>query len=524
MSHSVKYSLFFLIIVAAGGLVRFIRTDMRPMHSDESVNAFKFGILLESGDYRYDKTEYHGPILYYSTFLPALLKGQRSYASLDESTLRMVPAFFGLLFLTLLLLLLRELKWEYVLMTGALIAVAPGLVFYNRYYIHESLLTFFSYAFIFSAFRYLQERKVVWMVLTGVCIGLMHATKETCVINYAVFAISLLITIMLKRRAGERAVKHSIPVRIRHVLIALLSATVISMLFFSSFFSHPKGIVDSVTSYANYFERAGTDVAHIHPWYFYLSILFLPGGIEGFFGTEIWLLITFVAGFVLLLVKRERDQSEYLLIFIGLYGIILLLIYSLIPYKTPWNLLQFYPGMLFLSGYGIIRIIRIISGKRLKLAILAILILGACHWAWTSMQLNFRYYTEPGNPYVYAQTGMDILQVACEIERISSVHPEGHLIPIEVIFPEDEYWPLPWYLRDFPNTGFYSEVSFDQPAAPILIIHPSVEKEVIRKLYEVPAPGERHLYLALYDTYRELRPGVEVCTYVRKDVWDYCHR
>jgi predicted membrane-bound mannosyltransferase len=136
------------------------------------------------------------------------------------------------------------------------------------------------------------------------------------------------------------------------------------------------------------------------------------------------------------------------------------------------------------------------------------------------MQLNFRYYAEPGNPYVYAHTGTDIPEIAREIEIIGSVHPDAYEMPVEVVFPDNDYWPLPWYLRKFSNVGFFSEMDFTVPAAPLILIHPSIEKDLIRKLYEIPGPGERYLYTPLYDTYRELRPEVEIRTYLRKDVWD----
>ncbi len=510
MSFPGKYVILFLLIFIAGGLVRFIRPELRPMHNDEAVNAHKLGILLESGSYHYDKSEYHGPSLYYATLISARLKGQRTYSSLDESSLRRVPAFFSLLLLALLLLIRKELKWKLVLMIGALIAVAPGLVFYGRYYIHESLLTFFSFAFIISAFRYLKDRKIVWLVLAGASVGFMHATKETCVISLAAATLALFFTTVLpggtKRLVGER--KMHIPVL--HLLIVLLSAAGVSILFFSSFFSNPQGIIDSVSTYVLYFKRAGMEDAHVHPWYFYLSILL----------NEIGLLITSLAGFLFLLRKRNRERAETLILFIGLYSIVLLFIYSALPYKTPWNLLQFYPGLLFLSGYGIIRFFQIKTRKYIRWGLITILILGGFYWAWTGIQLNFRYCAMPGNPYVYAQTGTDIPEIAREIDMISTVVPEGHEMPIEVVFPENDYWPLPWYLREFSHVGFFSEMDYGVAAAPLVIIHPSLEQDLIRKLYEEPGPGERYLYVPLFESYRELRPGVEIRAYLRKDLWD----
>jgi uncharacterized protein (TIGR03663 family) len=524
LSQSFKYLILFLVILIAGGVFRLVSPDLRPMHTDESVNAHKFGILLETGEYRYDKTEYHGPALYYFTLPLAWLKGQKSYQSLDESTLRMVPALFGLLFMALLLLLIQEWKWDLILVTGGLLAIAPALVFYNRYFIHESLLAFFSFTFIFSGFKYLKYRKIAWLILAGVFAGFMHATKETCVINYAVALLSLIIVLFIQRRSRDvRREKHNrIPVI--HFLVVVASAIVISVLFFSSFFSNWQGIADSVTTYAVYFDRAGVDDAHIHPWYFYLSLLISAESIHGSFGTEVFLVITSIAGFVLLLFRKNRDWSENFLLFIGFYSLLLLLIYSAMPYKTPWNILQFYPGFLFLSGYTFIRILQFRSVRWLQIVMLVLFVSGCVHWGWTGYQYNFRNSSEPGNPYVYAHTVADVVEITGEIDQIGVVHPDGYDVAVEVVFPGHDYWPLPWYLRKFSNTGYYSEVDTSSLAAPIIIIHESVEKQLVRKLYELPGPGERYLYVPLSGEYLELRPGVEMRIYVRNDVWDIINR
>ena len=62
------------------------------MHHDEANQAIRFGQLLETGDYRYDAADHHGPTLYYLTLPAAWLRGQHTTASLDERTLRLVPA------------------------------------------------------------------------------------------------------------------------------------------------------------------------------------------------------------------------------------------------------------------------------------------------------------------------------------------------------------------------------------------------------------------------------------------------
>src|SRR5512137_1494953 len=87
-------------VVAAGAVVlglavRLASLDLRPMHHDEANQAVRFGQLLETGEYRYDRNDHHGPTLYYLTLPVARARGQATLASIDERTLRLVPALFG---------------------------------------------------------------------------------------------------------------------------------------------------------------------------------------------------------------------------------------------------------------------------------------------------------------------------------------------------------------------------------------------------------------------------------------------
>ena len=95
--------LIILAAIVAGALLRLPNLAVRPMHTDEAVHAVKFGTLLESGDYRYDPNEYHGPTLNYLTLLPAWLSGVHTYAALQEWHLRILPAVCGFLLIALFL-------------------------------------------------------------------------------------------------------------------------------------------------------------------------------------------------------------------------------------------------------------------------------------------------------------------------------------------------------------------------------------------------------------------------------------
>jgi len=68
---------------------------------------------------------------------------------------------------------------------GLFTAVSPAMVYYSRYYIHEMLLIFFTASALVSGWRYWQSRRVGWVAVCGVSLGLMHATKETFILTLA---------------------------------------------------------------------------------------------------------------------------------------------------------------------------------------------------------------------------------------------------------------------------------------------------------------------------------------------------
>jgi len=42
----------------------------------------------------------------------------------------------------------------------------------------------------------------------------------------------------------------------------------------------------------------------------------------------------------------------------------------------------------------------------------------------------------------------------------------------------------------------------------------------VRRIYEVPPPGERELYVSVFDREMELRPGVELRAYASAALWE----
>jgi uncharacterized protein (TIGR03663 family) len=490
------------------------------MHTDEAVHALKFGSLLEQNTYRYDPAEYHGPALNYLTLIPAWIVSAKTLSEIDESTLRIIPVIMGTLLIAALLLLHDGLNRPALLFAGFFTAVSPAMVFYSRYYIQEMLLVFFTFGVIGSGFRYYRTRRMGWALSTGMFLGLMHATKETAILVLAAMGLALVLLKILYSGSDSpsRPKKRIQPV---HILICLSAALFISALFYSSFLQNPKGILDSFLTYKNYFQKAGHQQWHVHPWFYYLRLLFGSKHTGMPLWSEAFILLLSGAGVAAAVKKPLPGTGDAgLLRFILFYTILLTVLYSLIPYKTPWTMLGFYHGWILLAGIGAASIIKAMPRKGLRTGIIALLIIGTSHLVMQSCLSNYLYFSNPSNPYVYGHTGSDVFTITSRIDTISRSHPDGKNMFIEVICPGDDYWPLPWYLRSFPNVGWFHEVDFDRQPAPVVLASPDVESDLIKKLYEYPAPGEKSLYLPLFQSYMELRPHVEIRGYIMKDLWD----
>jgi uncharacterized protein (TIGR03663 family) len=495
------------------------------MHADEAVHAAKMARLIEQGRYEYNPAEFHGPTLNYLTLVPAWLRGAARYQDLDEFTLRSVPAAIGVLLVGAHLLLIPVIGFRAAAAAALLTAVSPALVYYSRYYIQETLLLGFSFGALVSICRYLQRPRALWALGAGVSVGLMIATKETWVIAAGAMVAALGLTLAFERLRGAGRGDGAARWRGRDLLAGALAAIAVSGLFFSSFLSHPRGVVDAVTAYPIYLERAaGATSWHTHPWHYYFDLLLYFRADGGPVWTEGAIVVLSLVGFAAALARSSvHGVDRRLLGFLGFYAVLMVVAYALIPYKTPWCLLGFFHGLILIAGVGAVSLAGAARSALARTVVTAFLVAAAAHLGWQAWAGSFRFEADPRNPYVYAHTSRDVFEIAGRVEKLSQVHPERLAMPIEIVSREN-LWPLPWYLRRFSAVRWERGSSEGTLNAPVILTTPESEGAVVRKLYEVRPPGERELYMNIFDTRVELRPGVEVRGYASKTLWDEYRR
>ena len=498
-----------LALTAAIGL-RGARLAERPMHHDEANQAIKFGDLLERGDYRYDYRDHHGPSLYYLTLLSAWLSGRHTLASVDEVTLRRVPVVFGAATILLLPLLSTGMGRTAVAAAAVLTALSPAMVFYSRMFIQEALFACFVLGFVIAVGRIATTGGRTWWILAGAAAGLAAATKETSAI---VLPAALLACAAARWSLGSaRPPRALAPGHWRaSALMGLAVAFVVAATFYTSFFAAPSAILEPLRGAGTYLARGIGPAAHAHPWHYYVHLLAYTssGG------------LTWSEGLVLLLAVvgtaagwRERNGSgpdaafwtRYLACDLVIAGGIL----SLIPYKTPWNVLPFYVVALALAGGGFAALVAAPRSRAMRGAVAAALTIASLQLGRQAWRAAVTYAADPRNPYVYAQTVPDAVRIATRIRDLAALHQDGAAMRVSAIAPPDEQWPFPWYLRSMPNVGYW--VTPDDAAAlqaPVLI----------SSLEYTPA-----LDTALGDRYVSefygLRPDVLQALYVERGLWD----
>ena len=297
-----------------------------------------------------------------------------------------------------------------------------------------------------------------------------------------------------------------------HLALFVAAGIVTAIAFYTSFFHNPQGLADSVRAIGASFTRAGHPGFHAHPWFYYFQTLAYSKTAGGPVWSEAFLLFLAVAGGIAALGHDAgRDGSPRFLRFVLLFTVITAAVYSLIPYKTPWNLLPFYLGLVVLAGNGVALLLRISRFKLVKVLVLAVLIPGFADLARQDYRANFKLPADPSNPYVYAQTSPDLLKLVAQVDRAAAVSPEKRDLLVEVIASPDETWPLPWYLRKFGRVGYWTSPEAAQRdagagQAAVIISSGAFADGIAAGL------GDRY-----EQTYYGLRPEVVLSLFVRRN-------
>jgi uncharacterized protein (TIGR03663 family) len=516
-----------LVVVALAVLaaaLRFPALAARPMHADEAVHADKLGTLLEGGGYAYDPVEFHGPTLYYLTLVPLRLEGARRYVEVDEAALRAVPAAFGTLLVLAHLLARPTLGLGGALWAALFAAISPAMVYYSRYYIHEMLLVAWSFGALLAAAAWLRRPSARSAAAAGFCAGLMLATKETAVI--ALGALFAALAVAFPSDGGDVAHPNAgrgrwpWPLVARHLGLAAAVSLAVAALFFSSLLQRPAGLLDPLRAIQPYLERASQPSIHEHPWHYYLALLVhFPAQGTPFWSEGLILALAAAGALSAWTAAGAAGADRASLRMVAVYTAVMIVVYSAIPYKTPWCLLGFLHGLILLAGAGVAFLARRARAGLQRFVLGGLLAAALLHLGYQAYAASFPFAADPRGPYVYAHTSDDVFAIAERLQELAAAHPQREAMPLQVI-SRTNLWPLPFYLRRLTAVEWWTGVADDAKTAPVVVVTPEMEPALVRRLYDLPEPGERELYVSVFERPVELRPGVELRAYASARLWE----
>jgi len=545
-------------IMLLAAILRLYDLNLVPLHHDEGVNGNFLVRLVRDGYYHYDPANYHGPTLYY--FAAVLAWILRPFvgvnASLTTIGIRLVPALFGLATIALVLTLRRNLGTIATLSAAFFLAISPGAVYLSRYFIHETLFVFFALGLVVALLKYYEDLNPAYLILAAISAALLFATKETAMISVGVLVIALGVTQVYrllwrsiggttnqkKRRTGDyrtffEKVGGSSKLTV-WVVIGLAVFVTVYVLFYSSFFTnYPQGVYDSLKTF-QIWTKTGQE-AHKHPPATYIWWLLEQ---------ESPLLVLGALGAIVAVLKPTKSFA----LFSALWAFGLLAAYSLIAYKTPWLALNFIVPLALTSGVAIEWFYKELArwqlSKHLRWYAVAGLLLVAIgplagmarifdevawevssdtfkdlisvpmRWktfipGYQTIDLNFLNYDNDNRyyVYVYAHTRRETLKLLDEIDKVAERTHQGKDTGITIV--SADYWPLPWYLRDYKRVGYHGHMT--PSTEPIIIARQDQAGEVETTF------GDRyqqiHSGLNTAGSF-PLRPGVDLLLYARREL------
>lgn len=513
-----------LVILLIAVALRVYNLNLVPMHHDEGVNGNFLLQLVRDGKYFYDPANYHGPTLYYfAAMFPWIVRtlfGKSAMESYGLTTVavRMVPVVFGVGTIVLVFMLRRWLGTIATLTAALLLALSPGHVYLSRYFIHEMQFAFFTLGIVVACLYFYERRNAYYLVVASASASLLFATKETAMISVVVLLIAFGMTLTymyLKREKPARGSKgwsrQQQRGRVRQLIEELGGPAVVLIyagiavvvfaglwgVFYSSFFKNPKGISDSFKTF-EIWTKTGTD-AHVKPLSQYVVWLFKQEG-------PLLILGSLGAAAVLLNAILSKQRNSFAL-FSALWAFGLIAAYSLVPYKTPWLALNFLVPLALVAGYAVQAVYEL-DKQQLRL-VLVLLLIPVGVSTYQTIDLNFKNYDNDDAyyVYVYAHTTRGLLDLVKEIDRIAAGQ-SGSQTGITIVSPD--YWPLPWYLRNYPRVGYYGRLA--QSTEAIIIANENQKPDMEANFSEV----YRQVGSGKSEGSFDLRPGVKLLLYERR--------
>jgi uncharacterized protein (TIGR03663 family) len=454
-----------LVLVAF--LLRLLFLGDKPMHHDESQDAYFSWLLYSGHGYAYDPI-LHGPLRFYLMGLTYLLFG------VSDFTARVAPALFGTALVALPYFLRRQIGSIAAFGAAVLLCLSPAYLYFSRFAREDIYVAAITLGLLVAVFLFLdQPRRWHPAVILGL-LAASFATKETTFITAFVAGTFLIAAIAWQwwqaRTNRPALVRMPLLSALRSVgpdawIWGLASFALVYTLLFSSFLFHPLGLRDGLIRGIQYWLSQQPVQRGGQPWFYYLVLLVAYSWPE---------LILGAIGAVAVL-RRPTLIGIFLIWAFGLS----LAVYSWAGEKMPWLLLHPLLPLLLLAGIGI-QVVwdnrRSLAGK-LGLGIAAI---GAVYLVHATSGLSYNHPADPRELLVFTQSSVDVPQVREQLLALDrrTLVATGRHLEMQVDSWGGATWPWAWTLRDPGSAGFVdmSQAAFVPSAQALVVTDPNRQR------------------------------------------------
>ncbi len=452
------------LIIGLAAFLRLFLLAIKPPHFDEGINGWFVDQMTKNGFYKYDPTNYHGPLHFYVLFVSEALLGRNLWAI-------RLPVVLVSTFSVYLTMKFEPFVGRNVSRLAALaMAVSPGFVFYGRYSIHEVWLLLFSMMFILGLLGLWQRGTSSYLWCAGMGLAGMILTKETYIIHLGcagLAAVVMWVSHKITRLPDAKRARQTWT----YLDLAVVTGTAIAAIifFYSGTFFNWDGVKGMAETFGTWFKTGHNGNGHEKPWYYWLKLIarYEPAVLLG-------LVLSVFCQFLKNLSLR----------YIAIYGVGTLTAYSIVHYKTPWCIISIVWPLFFVFAAALV----LIPQRYRRPTYLGVSVALATSLAST-IWLNYFRCTTDTEPYVYVQTYNDIDKLTRPLLKLAKRDPRAYQLTGHLV--RTSTYPLPWILGDFTKVGYYEHDNLpDKLDADFLVVQQdkieTVEKQLHGSYYTQP--------------------------------------
>ena len=178
-----------IVFASVGLLTRLINLGSRPLHHDESLDAW-FSLRFLEGTYGGYDPVYHGPLRFY------LVAGLFWLLGESDITARLLPAISGVFIVCIPWIWRKHLGFVGAASAMGLLVISPSMIYFSRFGREDMLFLFITIIFV-SVFLAYVEKPKGWhpaAILTSLIVGM--AVKESVLLLIFLFGVLYLLLLL----------------------------------------------------------------------------------------------------------------------------------------------------------------------------------------------------------------------------------------------------------------------------------------------------------------------------------------